>query len=314
VRQTAVVSHLKKPMKIIFCDSVIDNKIVEPDYQTEFDSAKENGFETEIFSFEELTDENINSALKFIKNSEKTELGIYRGWMMTPNIYEHFYNGLLKKNIQLINNPTEYKHCHYLPESYDKIIDETPKSNWTKDISKDNVIELSNEFGIKPIIVKDYVKSEKHNWNDACFIPNASDKNKVQEIVNRFLELRGDYLNEGIVFREFIELEFLTEHSKSKMPLTKEFRIIFLNKKVVQIFNYWDEGNYDSEKPDIDFFQNIAENIESNFFTMDVAKKKNGGWIIMELGDGQVAGLPDNADRFEYYNGIKKTAYNNGYN
>lgn len=293
-------------MKIIFCDSVIDNKIVEPDYQTEFNSAKENGFETDVFSFEELTDGNVNSALKFIKSCENTELGIYRGWMMTPNIYEQFYNGLLKKNIQLINNPTKYKHCHYLPESYDKIIDNTPKSNWTKDVSKNNLIELSNEFGIKPIIVKDYVKSEKHNWNDACFIPNASDKSKVLEIVNRFLELRGDYLNEGIIFREFIELEFLTEHSKSKMPLTKEFRIVFLNKKVVQIFNYWDEGDYDSEKPDIDFFQNIAEKIESNFFTMDVAKKKNGGWIIMELGDGQVAGLPDNADRIEYYNGIKK--------
>ena len=150
------------------------------------------------------------------------------------------------------------------------------------------------------------MKSEKHNWNDACFIPNASDKMNVQKIVNRFIELRGDYLNEGIVFREFLELEFLTEHSKSKMPLTKEFRIIFLNKKVVQIFNYWDEGNYDSEKPDIDFFQNIAEKVESNFFTMDVAKKKNGGWIIMELGDGQVAGLPDNANRNNYYNELKK--------
>ncbi len=154
--------------------------------------------------------------------------------------------------------------------------------------------------------MKDYVKSEKHNWNEACFIPDASDKKKVQDIVSRFLELRGDYLNEGIVFREFIELEFLTEHSKSKMPLTKEFRIIFLNKKIVQIFNYWDEGDYGSEKPDIDFFQNIAKNIESNFFTMDVAKKKNGEWIIMELGDGQVAGLPNNADRDKYYNGLKK--------
>jgi len=292
-------------MKIIFCDSVIDNKVVEPDYQTEFDSAKNSGFETEIFSFEELTDGNLNKALKLIKSSEKKELGIYRGWMMTPNIYKQFYDGLLKKNIELINNPTEYKHCHYLPEFYNKIINETPKSNWTKDISKAKIVELSNEFGNKPIIVKDFVKSEKHNWNDACFIPNASDKNKVQEIVNRFLELRGDYLNEGIVFREFVELEFLTEHSKSKMPLTKEFRIIFLNKKVVQIFNYWDEGNYDSEKPDLDYFGNIAKNIESKFFTMDVSKKKNGGWIIMELGDGQVAGLPDNANRNDYYSRIK---------
>jgi len=293
-------------MKIIFNDSVIDNKIVEPDYEAEFNSAKANGFETDIFSFEALEDGHINNALKYIQPSKNIELGIYRGWMMTPEIYNQFYIGLLKKNIKLINNSTQYKHCHYLPESYDKIINETPKSNWSKDISETSILELSHQFGNNPIIVKDYVKSEKHNWNDACFIPNASDANKVKEIVSRFLELRGDYLNEGIVFREFIELEFLTEHSKSKMPLTKEYRIVFLNKKVVQIFNYWDEGNYNSEKPNIDFFQNIAEKIESNFFTMDVAKKKNGDWIIMELGDGQVAGLPDNANTYNYYNILKK--------
>ena len=41
---------------------------------------------------------------------------------------------------------------------------------------------------------------------------------------------------------------------------------------------------------------------------MDVAKKKNGDWIIMELGDGQVAGLPDNADRNEFYNNLKVNA------
>ena len=41
---------------------------------------------------------------------------------------------------------------------------------------------------------------------------------------------------------------------------------------------------------------------------MDVAKKKDGDWIIMELGDGQVAGLPDNADRNEFYNNLKENA------
>lgn len=297
-------------MRIIFCDSVIDPKIVEPDYQAEFDAAKENGFETSVFSFEELSHGDLKSALKFIKPCDTKEYGIYRGWMMTPKLYEQFYTGLLEKNIQLINKPTEYAHCHYLPNSYDKIGGETPRSIWTKDLSRENLVDLASEFGQKPIIIKDFVKSEKHNWKDACFIPNASDADRVKSIADRFIELRGDHLNEGIVFREFLELEFLTDHSKSGMPLTKEFRIVFLNKNAIQIYNYWDEGKYDSEIPDIPFFQNIAANIESSFFTMDVAKVKNGGWTIMELGDGQVAGLPDNADRNEYYKKIK-TIFNN---
>jgi len=53
-------------------------------------------------------------------------------------------------------------------------------------------------------------------------------------------------------------------------------------------------------------FINIAKTIDSNFFTMDVAKKENGNWIIMELGDGQVAGLPENASANYYYNKLKE--------
>jgi hypothetical protein len=39
---------------------------------------------------------------------------------------------------------------------------------------------------------------------------------------------------------------------------------------------------------------------------MDIAKvEKNGDWVIIELGDGQVSGLPDNADLYEFYNRLK---------
>lgn len=301
-------------MRIIYCDSVFDNKIIEPDYEAEKTSAIENGFNISLISFEELNDGNLSKALKYIQQSEKTEIGIYRGWMLEPKIYEKLYNGLLSKNIQLINSPNEYKHCHYLPNSYDKIKAVSPKSNWTKEnekISKILINSLTDKFQGSPIIVKDYVKSEKHNWRNACFIPNASDKENVNRIVNNFIELRGNSLNVGLVFREFEKLEFLTNHSKSEMPLTKEFRIVFLNNELVSIFDYWDEGEYGETKPNIEIFKKIAKTIESNFFTMDVAKKENGEWIIMELGDGQVAGLPENANENEYYEKIKETLYNN---
>lgn len=295
-------------MRIIYCDSVFDNKVIEPDYEEENKSAVNAGFDFSLISFEELSDGNIATTLRFVKAPENKEFGIYRGWMLTPSQYLNLYNGLLKKNIELINSPTEYQHCHYLPDSYDKIESKTPKSNWTTELTNDSIRELTSSFGESPIIVKDFVKSEKHNWDDACYIPNASDSEKVKSVVNKFIELRGDSLNEGLVFRRFEELEFLTDHSKSGMPLTKEFRIFFANKKIVKVFDYWDEGEYGNTKPELDDFIEIAQDIDSNFFTMDVAKKKNGDWIIMELGDGQVAGLPDNADRNEFYNNLKVNA------
>jgi len=295
-------------MRIIYCDSVFDNKVIDSDYECERDSAIKAGFDFSLISFEELTSGNTKKALRFTKDSETIELGIYRGWMLQPKQYEKLYEGLLEKNIRLINNPQEYKHCHYLPESFEKIKSDSPKSNWTTDLDIETILSKTIEFGDSPIIVKDYVKSEKHNWEDACFIPNASDSDKVKSVVNKFVELRGDSLNQGLVFRQFEELEFLTEHSKSGMPLTKEFRIFFANRKIVSVFDYWDEGEYGDTKPELARFVEIANNIESNFFTMDIDKKKNGGWIIMELGDGQVAGLPDNANKYEFYKELNNNA------
>ena len=295
-------------MSIIYCDSVFDNKVIDSDYEKEKDSAIKAGFDFSLISFEELTSGNTKKALRFTKGSEAMEFGFYRGWMLRPEHYQELYEGLLDKNIRLINKPQEYRHCHYLPESYEKIKLDTPKSNWTTDLDIEMILKKTFEFGDSPIIVKDFVKSEKHNWEDACFIPKASDSDKVKSIVDKFLELRGDSLNQGIVFRQFEELEFLTGHSKSGMPLTKEFRIFFGNKTIVSVFDYWDEGDYGDTKPELEKFVEIAKNIESNFFTMDIAQKKNGDWIIMELGDGQVAGLPDNADKDEFYKELKNNA------
>ncbi len=292
-------------MRIIYCDSVFDNKIIEPDYEEEKNTVLDIGFNFSLISFEELINENIASALRYVKQANDHELGLYRGWMLTPNQYQNFYDGLLKKNIKLINSPLEYAHCHYLPNSYHKIESKTPKSNWTRELTKDSILKLTRLFGKSSIIVKDFVKSEKHNWADACFIPNASNFSNVKSIVDKFIELRGEALNEGLVFRKFEELEYLIEHSRSGMPLTKEFRIFFANKRIVKVFEYWDEGEYGTIKPELDDFIEIAQNIESNFFTMDVAKKKNGEWIIMELGDGQVAGLPDNTCSKDFYINLK---------
>lgn len=45
----------------------------------------------------------------------------------------------------------------------------------------------------------------------------------------------------------------------------------------------------------------VARKFKSNFFTMDIARKAYGEWIIIEPGDGQVAGLPENFSVKEFY-------------
>jgi hypothetical protein len=126
----------------------------------------------------------------------------------------------------------------------------------------------------------------------------------VERVVRRFLQLQGEDLNEGLVFREFIQFEPLAEHSKSGMPLTKEFRIFFLDGEPLCSMEYWEEGDYAGVVPPVDQFRTVARTVRSRFFTMDVAKRVGGDWMIVELGDGQVAGLPDHADVTAFYRAL----------
>ncbi len=294
-------------MKIIFCDSGFSPKEVDYMYAEEYNAAKQALYATALISFEALKKGEVEAAVSRIRPNETLEMGIYRGWMLKPKQYQLLYDALLEKNIKLINSPSEYQFCHYLPDNYETIKEYTPKTVYKK---FDGNIDLNDfraeldQFGANPIVIKDYVKSQKHYWEEACFIPDAADYEHANAVIQKFIELQDDDLNEGLVFRAFIALEALTTHAQSGMPLTKEFRVFVKDHKIRSVFQYWDEGNYEDVVPLLDKFEAIIPNITSNFFTMDIAKKKDGDWIIVELGDGQVAGLPDNADKAQFYQAL----------
>jgi len=296
---------MKDELYILFCESPFQANNVDEDFEDQYTAAIANGFKTLFFSFDDLVStDRFSLATKRIKSNDSLVTIIYRGWMLTPKQYSILYNDLLAKNYKLINTVNEYQNCHYLPDSLKFIVSKTPKTVFEKyenENSIEQLIEKSTIFGHQPVILKDFVKSEKHHWETACFVADASNTEKFKQTIYTLLELRGDYLNEGIVVREFVELNDLTIHSKSGMPLTEEYRLFFCHKKLIGIYDYWEEGEYTLAKPDTTEFEEIARGVESNFFSMDIARLKNGELIIIELGDGQVAGLPDKADRNEFY-------------
>jgi len=292
-------------MTILFNNNLLEPKKVDPDYQLEYDAAIKVGYKVLLVSYEDIIDGDYLSAIDHIPTEGSEDYdALYRGWMLTVDQYEGLYKALLKNvGIELWNNPRQYKFCHHLPEWYESVKEITPKSVWFP-YEDDFSIHLAKHHLTKlpkSVVLKDYVKSEKNYWNEACFIPDTQDEENLEKVVNRFLELRGDSLNEGLVFREFVDLAELQNHSKSDMPLTKEFRLFFSGYRVFAYSKYWEEGEYADLQPPIGLFEPFARKIESNFFTMDIALQKNGEWTIIELGDAQVSGLPEDINIEEFY-------------
>ena len=236
-------------MNILFCNNPLAGKTADPEYDDELIAANENGFTTVLFSYEDLTqDKDAEFATRKIKPINTLQRIIYRGWMLKPYQYSLLYDALVKKNYKLINSPVEYQNCHYFPDSYKFISGYTPKTIWlaveNQEVNYDQVFEAIAPFETSGLIIKDYVKSQKHYWDTACFIPIATDRDKVKSVINKFVELQNTDLNEGLVIREFVELNDLAIHSKSGMPLKQEYRLFFLNGQLLGCYNYWEEGEY----------------------------------------------------------------------
>jgi hypothetical protein len=286
---------------MLYCCRPFEPFQVDPDFGAEFTAASNAGFSTALFDHTQATEGELGKAIRRVRAGGGET--VYRGWMMRADEYERFYRALADKGVFLVNDPTAYRFCHHLPENYTILEGNTPRSTWLPIHERFDFASMFDKvrmFGRSPIIVKDYVKSQKHAWNEACFIPRADDTVAVERVVRRFLELQGEDLTEGLVFREHVPLCVVGTHPRSGMPLSAEVRTFWLDGKLILEHACWaDLAVVDSAPPQA-WMEGIAKRVPSRFFTMDVALREDGEWTVIELGDGQVAGLPtaDLAARF----------------
>jgi hypothetical protein len=90
-------------------------------------------------------------------------------------------------------------------------------------------------------------------------------------------------------------------HPQSGMPLTREHRLFFLDGALLADAPYWDAPIDETAELPIEHFGHLVAQVPSRFYTMDVAQHIDGSWVIVELGDGQVAGLPKRMDVAAFY-------------
>ena len=283
-----------KNLNFIFCSHPLNKKSVDEDYMEEYQAAGLN-HSCALFSYEDLEVGKLSLYGEDIKG-----LTIYRGWMMSPNMYENFYNLLLERGIQLINTPKEYAKYHLLPGWYKDFERCTPFSIWSESKNIQDALKLTD--GLEGVfIIKDYVKSRKHEWYDACFIKDIRDKENTERVINNFINRQGSNLEGGVVLRKFESLKSIGNHKDSGMPISEEYRIFVFKGEILIADNYWnDSGEVNITEDEYTLIESIISKIESSFITIDFARKTDGNLIIMEMGDGQVSGLQQ-MDEYEFY-------------
>lgn len=159
-----------------------------------------------------------------------------------------------------------------------------------------------------PFVLKGETNSRKSHWKRDMF---AENKLEAIMIANR---LADDSLigQQKLYIRQYIPLVKYMD-GVNGMPVTKEFRFFIAFGHVLSGGYYWQNyvddigGVPDPNEVPREFLQEVIEAVgdQSNFYTIDVGQTESGEWIVIELNEGQQAGLSCN-DPFKLYENLSK--------
>lgn len=148
-----------------------------------------------------------------------------------------------------------------------------------------------------PFVLKGATNSKKFLWNTHMFARNK------REAADVYMRLAQDSTIgiQPIYIRSFQDLNVLTV-GLNDMPVSEEYRFFVLDGKVVSAGFYWSshiddlDRIYDpfTEVP-ISFIQEVIHRVHPRvrFWVFDAARRADGGWLVVELNDGQQSGLSE---------------------
>jgi hypothetical protein len=206
---------------------------------------------------------------------------VYRGWMLASGQYAAFADAVADRGVTLRTSAAQYRQAHELPGWYLAMAALTPASAWTQGGSREQFERACAELGPGPAVLRDYVKSMKHYWDQAAFIPDLADTDAAWQVATRFRELREEEFTGGFVLRRF---ERLT---------TAEARTWWIGGTCRLITAHPDTPG--EEPPgDLDTapLGPLIAALALPFITADLARRDDGAWRLVEIGDGQVSDRP----------------------
>ncbi|MFJ6050834.1 ATP-grasp domain-containing protein [Streptomyces sp. NPDC092307] len=221
----------------------------------------------------------------------------YRGWMIPAGRYAALDAALRRRGGELVVTPEAYRRAHELPGWYETFAGLTPVSGWLP--AGPGVVPDAEGLGalaagLPPgaAVVKDYVKSRKHEWDEACYVPDLGDPAALHRVVARFVELQGEFLTGGVVLRAF-------EHFVTPQGSAAEVRVWWRDGVPRLVTAHPDSPVAEvpqAFEPALEPVRAAVEALGCPFVTTDLALRADGVWRVVEVGDGQVSDLHREAD------------------
>jgi hypothetical protein len=283
-------------MNLLFPQNPTMRKLPEPMFEAEFDAATSLGFECLLFDEEAFSSGDIDLALKRLPQGNGKPL-LYRGWILTEELYRRFQEALSARGYSLVSSAGEYAEVSYFPNYYPKIRDCSPSAVWTDTPDSFLAWTQSRKLGDGPFVIKDHIKSAKHLWHDACFVPKGSGRENFERIAENLRREQGHTFFRGFVVKQYVPLRSRGE-SPREYPMCEEYRLFFWRRQLLVASHY----HRQPENPvDWSPFVNLAQRFSAPFFSMDVAQAETGNWLVVDMGAGECSSLPPSLEPTRFY-------------
>jgi ATP-grasp domain, R2K clade family 3 len=223
-------------LKLLFPRSGMMKKLPDTVFEHEFDAAKSLGFDCLLFAEDVLSHEGAEQSVRHLPDGDGGQL-LYRGWILSEAVYEQLYETLLARGYRLVSSPKQYAEVTYLPNYYPKVREVSPPSVWTETPDEYQAWSRSRTLGDGPFVLKDHIKSAKHRWHDACFVPKNAGRERFEEIAAALKEEQGKSFHRGFVVKQYVPLR-TRGSSPREYPMAEEYRLFFWRGKLLVVSHY----------------------------------------------------------------------------
>lgn len=280
-------------LTVLFCVDPLHPRRVDPHFTREAAAVRDHYGEIALIDHDALRRGDAGGAVRRVPDG----LGAvwYRGWMLSAGEYAALAAALKARGATLLTHPDDYRRAHELPGWHDTFAGLTPHSVWRPlppggdPGGAAELAELVRPLSPGPGVVKDYVKSCKHEWDEACFVPDVHNAARLRDVAAKMIALRGDFLAGGLVVREFEEYVG-----------AGEARVWWVDGEPVLAGPHPDSPDVEPV-PEVADVAPAVRALGCRFITTDLARRSDGRWRVVEVGDGQVSDLPSTVDAMDLF-------------